>query len=522
MLLLVGPVGWGDPSTEVSHLLSQPNVLMPGRADDADLAGIVASFDVAILPMADNESTRASFPMKFYEYMAAGRPIVARDLPSFAEYRDGPALCRLAATHDDFVAAVRAALDDAGDAAARVAEAEKHDWTARVETISEAVEKAVIDKPKAARVAIVHDWLTGMRGGEKVLEVMCELWPDADLFTLLHVPDRLSPSIERMRIRTSFVQDLPNAPSWYRYYLPFFPSAIESFDFSEYDLVISSSHCVAKGARVRPGATHVSYVHTPMRYVWDMYDEYFGPQRVKYAAIRAAIGVVAERLRRWDVRTVDRVTHYTCNSAYVAERIKRIYGRDARVIHPPVDIERFEPAETIGDYYLVLSAMAPYKRVDLAIEAAARGGFKLKVAGIGEDEKRMRAHAPANVEFLGWVSDDEKAELYAHCRAFIFPGEEDFGITPLEAQAAGRPVIAYAKGGALETVIGAYPGEKCPRDATGVFFREQTVEALIDAVRYCEEHMDRFDPEDLRRHAFGFGRQRFAGELRAFVELARR
>ncbi|MCC6157212.1 MAG: glycosyltransferase [Deltaproteobacteria bacterium] len=519
VLALVGPEGWGDPSTDLGELRVKPNVVFAGRQDRANLPAFVRAFDVGLLPLADNASTRASFPMKFYEYMACGKPIVATDLPSFAAYRDRPDLCRLAATPEAFVEEVRAALADPGDAsvvAARIAEARAHDWPARVESIGVAVMNALA-KPRT-RVALVHDWLTGMRGGEKVLESLCELWPDADLFTLLYLPGKLSPVIERRRIFTSFVQKLPRAATAYRNYLPLFPYAIEQFDFRNYDLVISTSHCVAKGVITGPDTCHVSYLHTPMRYVWDQYDQYFGPARVKSRLKRAAIAFFAHHLRTWDAASASRVDAYTCNSAHVARRIRKFYGRDATVIHPPVDLGRFALGGASGDYYLIVSAFAPYKRLDLALEAARIGGFALKVAGSGEDLERLRASAPANVEFLGWCTDDEIAELYRGCRAFLFPGEEDFGITPLEAQACGKPVIAYAKGGALETVRGALTGEAVPPGATGVFFGEQTAESLLAAIRWFEANAGRFDPAAIRAHAEPFAREEFARKIRAFVD----
>ncbi len=519
VLALVGPEGWGDPSTDLTELRAKPNVVFAGRQDRGDLPAFVRAFDVGLLPLADNASTRASFPMKFYEYMACGKPIVATDLPSFAAYRDRVELCRLAATPDAFVDHVRAALADSGDAAAvgrRIAEARAHDWPARVEEIGEAVMNAMA-KPRA-RVALVHDWLTGMRGGEKVLESICELWPDADLFTLLYLPGKLSGAIERRRIVTSFIQKLPRAATAYRNYLPLFPYAIERFDFRDYDLVISTSHCVAKGVITGPDTCHVSYLHTPMRYVWDQYEQYFGAARVKSRVKRAVIAFFAHRLRTWDAASAARVDAYACNSRHVARRIRKFYGREATVIHPPVDLARFQLAAKRGDYYLIVSAFAPYKRLDLALDAARLGGFALKVAGSGEDLERLRANAPANVEFLGWRTDDEIADLYRGCRAFLFPGEEDFGITPLEAQACGKPVIAFAKGGALETVRGAMSGEPVPDGATGVFFGEQSVDGLLSAIRWFETNEDRFDPSAIRDHAAPFAREEFAKTIRAFVD----
>src|SRR5437868_133420 len=326
------------------------------------------------------------------------------------------------------------------------------------------------------RVALVHDWLTGMRGGERCLEVFCELFPDADLFTLLHVPGSVSPVIERRRIITSFVQRLPRAADRYRYYLPLFPAAMRAFDFSSYDLVLSSSHAVAKAARRRPGAMHVCYCFTPMRYVWDLYDDYFG-DRAPLAA-RLAMPAVAAALRRWDRRTSARVDRFVAISRFVADRIRRVWQRESDVIHPPVDVGRFAIADDgPADYDLVVSALVPYKRIDLAVAAATRMKRRLLVVGAGPEARTLAAMAGPTVEFLGWREDAEVAQLYARCRSLLFPAMEDFGIVPLEAMAAGRPVVAYGVGGATETVVGLDASDAAP---TGIFFGAQTVDAVVD------------------------------------------
>jgi glycosyltransferase involved in cell wall biosynthesis len=361
------------------------------------------------------------------------------------------------------------------------------------------------------RVALVHDWLTGMRGGERCLEVFCELFPDADLFTLLHVPGSVAPIIERRRIVTSFIQRLPGAATHYRSFLPLFPAAVARFDLAGYDLVLSSSHCVAKGVRPAPGALHVCYCFTPMRYVWDLYDDYFGTGAG--VLTRALMPPVAAALRRWDRRSSRRVDHFVAISHHIADRIARCYGRTADVIHPPVDVGRVLLGEGSGDFYLVVSALVPYKRVDLAIGAAARLGRPLIVIGTGPEEARLRRAAGPGVTFLGWRSDAEVAELYARCRAVLFPGVEDFGIVPLEAMAAGRPVIALAQGGALETVVDV----SSALAPTGVLFRRQTVEALVDAIREFEATADRFEPKALRAHAERFDRERFRDRVAAYL-----
>ena len=362
------------------------------------------------------------------------------------------------------------------------------------------------------RVALIHDWLTGMRGGERCLEVFCELFPDADLFTLLHVPGSVSPVIERHRIVTSFVQRLPWAARRYRYYLPLFPAAVEAFDLRGYDLVLSSSHCVAKGARPAAGGTHVSYCLTPMRYVWDLYDDYFGDRASPL--VRAAMPPIAARLRRWDRRSSARVGRFVAISRHVAARIARCYDRTADVVYPPVDVARFGVAgDDAGEFYLVVSALVPYKRIDLAIEAMRRLGLRLLVVGSGPEERRLRKLAGPDVEFLGWRPDAEVAELYRRCRAVLFPGCEDFGIVPLEAMAAGRPVIAFAAGGALETVVA--PGGADP--PTGLFFETQTVDALVEAIRRLESGAVAFAPKALRARAEDFDRPRFKERVAALI-----
>jgi len=367
--------------------------------------------------------------------------------------------------------------------------------------------------PPAARprVALVHDWLTGMRGGERCLEVFCELFPAAPLFTLLHVPGSVSPVIERRRIVTSFVQRLPSAATRYRHYLPLFPAAVRGLDLTGHDLVISLSHCVAKAVRVPPGALHLCYCFTPMRYVWDLQDDY---ARDAGWLTRVAFPPLAAALRRWDRRHNNGVDEFMASSRHIADRIRRVYGREAEVIYSPVDVARFRIAEAVDDYYLVVSALAPYKRVDLAIAAANRLGRRLLVVGTGPEEARLRALAGPGVTFLGWRPDAEVAELYARCRAVLFPSVEDFGIVPLEAAAAGRPTIALGQGGVVESMIGLGTSAEPP---TAVFFAEPTVDALVTAIATFEAAADRFDPRALRARALEFDRPRFVERVRDYV-----
>ncbi|MFN0159543.1 MAG: glycosyltransferase [Bacteroidota bacterium] len=353
-------------------------------------------------------------------------------------------------------------------------------------------------------IAIVHEWFTSMRGGEKCVEALCEIFPQAKLFTLLHVPGSVSPTIERMPITTSFIQHLPFAPSRYRHYLPLFPTAIQRFDLREFDLVISSHHCVAKGVRVHPEALHICYCHTPMRYIWDHYNEYFSSGR---AGIFTRMGMqsVVGYLRKWDVKTASNPKFFIANSENVRQRIQRIYHRNADVIYPPVETSRFHPSPTNDGFLLVVSALVPYKRIDLAIEACKQTGRRLVIVGDGPEAERLKTFAGQQTEFLGWVSDEDIAKLYARCTAVLFPGEEDFGIVPLEAMASGKPVIAYGKGGALETVT----------DATGIFFQNQNVDSLVDAIKRMESM--RFDPQLLHDRAAKFDREVYKKNMKAYI-----
>ena len=376
------------------------------------------------------------------------------------------------------------------------------------------------------KIAIVHDWLTGMRGGEKCLEVLCKLYPSADLYTLLHIPGSVSPSIESHSIHTSFIQNLPFVKSKYRYYLPLMPFAIESFDLRKYDLILSSSHCVAKSVKPRPGSLHICYCHTPMRYIWDQFDQYFC--RVKSGFIPWAImKILRPWLQQWDSNTSCRVDEYIANSRHVQKRIKKYYLREASIIHPPVDTKRFKPSgDKKKDYFLIVSAFAPYKRVDLAVEAFNKLGYPFVVVGEGQDADLLLRMANSNIRFEGWLDDMSIADRYAGCRAFVFCGEEDFGISLLEAQAMGRPVIALGRGGALETVIPDRktwkPDTGIPENKTinptGVFFYEQTSEDLIRAIEHFESVESLFDADKIQEHASQFDVAIYADRIKKFIE----
>lgn len=368
------------------------------------------------------------------------------------------------------------------------------------------------------KVALVHDWLTGMRGGERCLEVFCEMFPRADLYTLIYRGARMAPAIAAMNVRASWINRLPAVESYYRYCLPLFPNAIEKFELKDYDLVISSSHCVAKGA-IAQNALHIAYIHSPMRYIWDLHDVYFGTDSSWLS--RTGMSVWRDYLQQWDLRSSQRVDFFIANSRNVAAKISKLYGRQAAVIYPPVDIERFYVRETREPYYLLVSALVPYKRTDIAIAAFNRLKLPLKIVGSGPLRKRLAKMAKPNIEFLGWVDDLCLAHLYASCQAVIFPGEEDFGIVPVEAQASGRPVIAYGKGGALESVLPwnfAAADSPSGPNPTGIFFDECSVESLMEAVRLFQKNHQKFAPVEIRRHASKFSRQRFAAEFRDYVK----
>lgn len=362
------------------------------------------------------------------------------------------------------------------------------------------------------KVALVHDWLVTQRGGEHVLEALCELFPRADIHTLVHRPGAVHPRIESHAIHTSVLQRVPRIHKLYRHFLPVLPQVIESMRLGDYDLVISSSHCVAKGIRKPPGARHLSYVHAPMRYMWDLFDDYFGPGRASMP-VRAAAHAVRPWLQKWDRESTAGVDRLLVNSQHIAGKVRRFWGREATVVYPPVALERFcqHPLTGLGlgGYYLWLGAFAPYKRLDIALEAFRHLDAPLWVVGTGQEAARHTSGPPpANIRFLGSVPDDALPGLYRDARALLFTAEEDFGIVPLEAQACGRPVIAYGRGGALETV----------NTHTGLFFEAQTPAALVDAVRRFEAWEPGFRPSDARRQAERFSRATFQRAVMAEVE----
>jgi glycosyltransferase involved in cell wall biosynthesis len=371
------------------------------------------------------------------------------------------------------------------------------------------------------RVAIVHDWLIAMRGGERVLESLCALYPSADIYTLSHDPARVSPVFARHRITTSFIDRLAHVPllrGRFRGFLPLFPLAAESFRLDGYDLVISSSHCVAAGVLAPPTALHVAYVHSPMRYVWEAqaaYEDAVGGGALGKLAFR----MMTHYLRLWDVAAASRPDLLIANSAYTRQRIRRYYGRDAEVIEPPIDTRRFQLASAIPAAratddapFLVVSALVPYKRVELAVQAMAGRPEHLVIVGEGSDRARLERMAGPNVLFRGWVSDAELVDLVASCRALLHPAVDDFGMVMVEALAAGKPVVASRDGGAAEII----------RDGeSGIFFDEPSVSSLRAALDRFAGVFDRFEPRDLRRLAERFDRSTFERRFQQAVERGR-
>lgn len=364
------------------------------------------------------------------------------------------------------------------------------------------------DRP--TRLAFVHDWLTGMRGGEKALEVLCERFPDAELFTLVHIRGSVSPIIEKRPIHTTFIQHLPFVRRRYREYLPLFPAAVEQFDLDRFDVIVSLSHCCAKSIVKPPRARHLCYCLTPMRYAWDQFDAYFGPDRIgrlPSAAMRRTMAAMA----RWDRATARRPDRYVAISHYVAGRIRRYYNREASVVHPPVNTDFFHPDASSSPEppggALVVSALVPYKRIDVAIDACRAAGVPLTIVGDGPERAALEERAGAGARFLGRLSDEAVRREYWRSAVVLLPGEEDFGIVPLEAQACGRPVVALGRGGAVETVV---PGK------TGILVDELDAAAFADAISRAFDA--RFDSAAIRAHAEQFSRKIFANRMESLIE----
>ena len=357
------------------------------------------------------------------------------------------------------------------------------------------------------KVALVHDYLNQMGGAERVVLAFHELFPEAPLYTSIYDPRRVDAAFQQIDIRTSFMQRLPFVKKHHQPFLPLYPFAMERLDLRGYDLILSSSSAFGKGVITKPGTMHICYCHTPMRWCWN-YDEYVEREQLGKLA-RGVLPFLITWLRVWDQTTAMRVDHFIANSPAVADRIQKYYRREAVVIPPPVDASRFlfDPTTQPEDYFLVVSRFMPYKRIDLAIQACNRLQLPLVIIGSGRDQQRLQQMAGPTIRFLGRLSDAEVLHYYAHCRALILPGEEDFGITPLEAQASGRPVVAYSAGGALASVIDG---------VTGTFFQEQTVESLAATLAAFDE--TRYDPQIIRDHALEFDKPRFHRRILQFIE----
>lgn len=359
----------------------------------------------------------------------------------------------------------------------------------------------------APRVAIVHYWLVGMRGGERVIERMLKLFPNADIFTHVYDPNAMSSSLRDARVQTTFIDRLPFARKAYRYYLPLMPMALESLDLTGYDLVISSESGPAKGVITGPDSLHVCYTHSPMRYLWDHYHQY---KREMNPLVRLAMPSIYHRMRQWDASSSARVDKFAANSTFVRNRIRKSWRREAEVIHPPVEISLFTPSLEVDDYFLWLGEMVPYKRPDIAVEAFNRTGRKLLMVGTGGMRKRLEAIAKPNITFVDRLNFADLRKAYARCRALIFTAEEDFGIVPVEAMASGRPVIAYAGGGVRDTVV---------PDVSGRVFAQQTGEALAEAVEDFEKWLPNFDVSESVRTTKRFAPERFDAEMLRITQV---
>lgn len=355
------------------------------------------------------------------------------------------------------------------------------------------------------KIAIIHYWLVAMRGGEKVIEALCELFPQADIFTHVYDPAAISPTLRQHKISTTFIQKLPKSTLKYHNYLPLMPLALEQLDLREYDLVISSESGPAKGVVTRPDALHICYCHTPMRYVWDMYHDYRAGACVLK---RLLMPPLIHYLRMWDYVSAGRVDYFVANSQFVADRIRKHYRRTAAIVHPPVSGDDFAISDKVEDFYLMVGQLVRYKRTDVAIEAFNKSGRKLVIIGAGEQLDESRRTAGPNITVMGSQPFSVIRDHYSRCKALIFPGIEDFGIVPLEAMASGRPVIAFRKGGALETVV---------ENVTGLFFDEQTSSALNSEIVKFELMEQMFEPETIRAHALNFDKKEFKRKFLEFV-----
>lgn len=359
--------------------------------------------------------------------------------------------------------------------------------------------------------ALIHDWFSTYAGAEKCVESFTDIWDDFEIYSLIDFlkgADR-DKILKGKRAHTSFIQKLPFAKDKYRNYLPLFPLAIEQFDLSGYDVVLSSSHAVAKGVLTHSNQLHIAYVHTPIRYAWDLYHQYLRESGLD----RGLKGILAKyflhKIRLWDASTANRVDHYVANSRYIARRIQKTYGKPSDVIYPPVDVDKFTLREAKEEFYLTASRMVPYKKIDLIVEAFSQTDKRLLVIGDGPDMAKIKSKAGKNVELLGFADDGTMADLMGRAKAFVFAAEEDFGITPVEAQACGTPVICFGRGGARETVLDG---------KSGLYFMEQNTKELLAAVAKFEQNYDKFEPVKIRENSLKFSRARFEAEIKSYVE----
>ncbi len=368
--------------------------------------------------------------------------------------------------------------------------------------------------------ALIHDWYTQYSGAERCIESFTNIWDDFDHFTLVDTltDEQRGKVLKGKKTNTSFIEKLPFGKKKYRSYLPLFPLAIEQFDLNEYDLIISSSSAISKGVLTRPDQLHISYVYSPIRYAWDLYFQY-----LKESGLNKGIkGFIAKyflhKLRIWDVSTANRPDHYIAISHYIAARIKKIYNKESIVIYPPVDTKSFTISDKKEDYYVTCSRMVPYKKINLIVEAFSKTNKKLIVIGDGPDFKKIKKLATSNIDLMGHIEKTAMIEILRKARAFVFAAEEDFGIAPIEAQACGVPVIAFAKGGVLETIKGCFITDNLVEDNTGVFFKEQTIGSLLGAIEFFERHEQVFDKHIIRKQAEVFSKERFEKEFKKTIE----
>lgn len=354
------------------------------------------------------------------------------------------------------------------------------------------------------KIAIIHDYLNQYGGGEKVVETLNEIFPAAPVYTSIYIPENMPDNFKKMDIRTSFMQKLPLIKKQYKKYFLIYPSAFKSFDLTGYDVILSSSSAYAKGVVIPKNALHICYCYTPARFIW-RYEQYIEQEKIN-ATEKSVIFFLTRLMKKWDIKTAGKVDYFISTCENIRDRVKTVYSRDSTVIYPPVEIKKFYISNKIKDYFLVVSRLSAYKRIDIVIEAFNKLSLPLKIIGDGPHRKYLEKIAGSRIEFLGKVSEGKLAENYAGCQSLIFPGEEDFGIAPIEAMASGRPVIAYAAGGALETVISGI---------TGVFFQKQTPEDIIKAVGVMQGMS--FDSNVIKKNAVKFDKEIFIGKIKEFI-----